>query len=36
MRPLVLEDHGSGVLSEEFYSWLVEETAKTLLPLITE
>jgi sugar phosphate isomerase/epimerase len=29
-----IQDHGSGVLSEEFYSWLVEETAKTLLPLI--
>jgi sugar phosphate isomerase/epimerase len=29
-----IEDHGSGVLSEEFYGWLVEETAKTLLPLI--
>ena len=29
-----IEDHGSGVLSEEFYSWLVETTAKTLLPLI--
>lgn len=29
-----IEDHGSGVLSEEFYSWLVEETANTLLPLI--
>jgi len=29
-----IEDHGSGVLSEEFYSWLVEESAKTLLPLI--
>jgi sugar phosphate isomerase/epimerase len=29
-----IEDHGSGVLSEEFYSWLVEETSKTLLPLI--
>jgi sugar phosphate isomerase/epimerase len=29
-----IEDHGSGVLSEEFYSWLVEETGKTLLPLI--
>jgi D-psicose/D-tagatose/L-ribulose 3-epimerase len=29
-----IEDHGSGVLSEDFYSWLVEETAKTLLPLI--
>ena len=22
--------HGSGVLSEEFYSWLVEESIKTL------
>jgi sugar phosphate isomerase/epimerase len=29
-----IQDHGSGVLSEEFYSWLVEETAKTLTPLI--
>jgi sugar phosphate isomerase/epimerase len=29
-----IEDHGSGVLSEEFYRWLVDETAKTLLPLI--
>lgn len=29
-----IQDHGSDVLSEEFYSWLVEETAKTLLPLI--
>ncbi len=29
-----IQDHGSGVLSEEFYSWLVEETAKTLMPLI--
>ncbi len=29
-----IEDHGSGVLSEEFYSWLVDETTKTLLPLI--
>ncbi len=25
-----IEDHGSGVLSEEFYSWLVETSAKTL------
>jgi D-psicose/D-tagatose/L-ribulose 3-epimerase len=25
-----IEDHGSGVLSEEFYSWLVEESVKTL------
>lgn len=31
-----IEDHGSGVLSDEFYSWLVEETAKTLLPLIKD
>jgi D-psicose/D-tagatose/L-ribulose 3-epimerase len=30
-----IEDHGSGVLSEAFYSWLVETTAKTLLPLIS-
>ena len=29
-----IKDHGSGVLSEEFYSWLVETTANTLLPLI--
>lgn len=27
-------DHGSGVLSEAFYSWLVKTTADTLLPLI--
>ncbi len=25
-----IEDHASGVLSDEFYSWLVEESAKTL------
>ena len=25
-----IQDHGSGVLSEEFYSWLVDESAKTL------
>jgi len=25
-----IEDHGSGVLSEEFYSWLVEASIKTL------
>ena len=31
-----IQDHGSGVLSEEFYCWLVEETAKTLLPLASE
>jgi D-psicose/D-tagatose/L-ribulose 3-epimerase len=29
-----IKDHGGGVLSEEFYSWLVESTAQTLLPLI--
>lgn len=29
-----IQDHGSGVLSEEFYSWLVAESANTLLPLI--
>jgi len=25
-----IQDHGSGVLSEEFYSWMVDESAKTL------
>jgi hypothetical protein len=25
-----IEDHGSGVLSEEFYSWLVESSVKHL------
>lgn len=25
-----IQDHGSGVLSENFYSWMVEETAKTM------
>ena len=25
-----IRDHGSGVLSDEFYSWLVEVSAKTL------
>jgi sugar phosphate isomerase/epimerase len=29
-----IEDHGSSLLSERFYDWLVAETAKTLLPLI--
>jgi sugar phosphate isomerase/epimerase len=29
-----IEDHGSNLLSETFYSFLVEESAKTLLPLI--
>ncbi|TRZ58071.1 MAG: sugar phosphate isomerase/epimerase [Streptomycetaceae bacterium] len=27
-------DHGSNILTEEFYDWLVEENAKTLLHLI--
>jgi sugar phosphate isomerase/epimerase len=27
-------DHGSSILTESFYDWLVEENAKTLLPLI--
>jgi D-psicose/D-tagatose/L-ribulose 3-epimerase len=27
-------DHGSSVLTEEFYDWLVKENADTLLPLI--
>lgn len=26
-----IQDHGSGVLSEKFYSWLVDESAQTLL-----
>jgi D-psicose/D-tagatose/L-ribulose 3-epimerase len=29
-----IEDHGSSLLSERFYDWLVAETARTLLPLI--
>lgn len=29
-----IEEHGSSLLTEEFYSWQVEECAKTLLPLI--
>lgn len=29
-----IEDHGGGLLSEEFYSWMVEENAETILPLI--
>ncbi|MGH7578228.1 MAG: sugar phosphate isomerase/epimerase family protein [Longimicrobiales bacterium] len=29
-----IEEHGSSLLSEEFYDWLVAENAKTLLPLI--
>ena len=27
-------DHGSSILTEEFYDWLVKENADTLLPLI--
>ncbi|AXH34781.1 sugar phosphate isomerase/epimerase [Humibacter sp. BT305] len=27
-------DHGSSILTEGFYDWLVEENAKTLLPLL--
>jgi len=27
-------DHGSSILTESFYDWLVEENAKHLLPLI--
>ncbi|HET6445207.1 MAG TPA: sugar phosphate isomerase/epimerase [candidate division Zixibacteria bacterium] len=30
-----IEEHGSSVLTEEFYSWQVETCAKTLLPLIS-
>ncbi|HLE51306.1 MAG TPA: sugar phosphate isomerase/epimerase family protein [Anaerolineales bacterium] len=30
-----IEDHGSSLLTEEFYSWQVEECSKTLLPLIS-
>ena len=29
-----IEEHGSSLLSEKFYDWLVEENAKTILPLI--
>ena len=29
-----IREHGSSLLSESFYDWLVEENAKTLLPLI--
>ena len=29
-----IEEHGSSMLTEKFYSWQVEECAKTLLPLI--
>lgn len=29
-----IEDHGSSTLTDEFFSWLVEETERTLRPLI--
>jgi sugar phosphate isomerase/epimerase len=29
-----IEDHGSDVLTDEFYTWLVQSTADTILPLI--
>jgi sugar phosphate isomerase/epimerase len=29
-----IEEHGSTLLSEKFFTWLVDETTKTLLPLI--
>jgi D-psicose/D-tagatose/L-ribulose 3-epimerase len=29
-----IEDHGSDILTDEFYTWLVQRTADTLLPLI--
>ena len=29
-----IQDHGSSLLSEEFYSMLVEKSAETILPLI--
>ncbi|MDQ3708315.1 MAG: sugar phosphate isomerase/epimerase [Actinomycetota bacterium] len=29
-----IEDHGSSVLSEEFYDWLTQKNAEALLPLI--
>ena len=29
-----IQDHGSGLLSEEFYTMLYETASKTLLPLI--
>jgi len=31
-----IEEHGSSLLSQQFYDWLVEENAKTILPLIGE
>lgn len=29
-----IEDHGSSLLSETFYNWLVQQSAETMLPLI--
>jgi len=29
-----IEEHGSSMVSEEFYTWQVEKTAETLLPLL--
>ena len=29
-----IQDHGSSLLSEEFYSMLVKKSAETILPLI--
>jgi sugar phosphate isomerase/epimerase len=29
-----IEDHGSNLLSQEFYEWCVQKTSETLLPLI--
>jgi sugar phosphate isomerase/epimerase len=29
-----IQEHGSNLLSEEFYDWLVAKTSETLLPLI--
>jgi hypothetical protein len=31
-----IQDHGSGVLSDEFYSWLVEVSANTLKNALKE
>jgi len=30
-----IEEHGSSMISEEFYTWQVEKTTETLLPLIS-
>jgi sugar phosphate isomerase/epimerase len=29
-----IKEHGSSLLSEEFYDWLVKKTSETLLPLV--